>query len=286
MGTSLPKTMRAVAVTHYGTQLEIIEAPVPKPKFDEILIQVHASGLCSTDLHLLNGRQPLGSLPRILGHEIAGDIVALGSNVNGWLEGDRVTVAIDVACGHCFHCRTGQTQRCQKMTRIGFERDGGHADFVAVPASNLVKIPGNVSYEDASILPDAVACIYHSMMHQGKLTMGQTVVILGVGGLGIHGAQIGVLAGARVIATSRRLERLNAAKKYGVIPVNTSTQKLEEVVMDLTNGQGVDMVVDNIGNSQSVAQGLSILRPGGKFLVVAYLDEFFQVPSMVLLEQM
>ena len=280
MKTSIPKTMHAVAVTRYGTQLELIEAPVPTPKSDEVLIQVHASGLCSTDLHLLNGRQSLGSLPRILGHEIAGDIVALGSNVCDWQVGDRITVAIDVVCGRCIHCRSGQTQRCQQMTRVGFERDGGHADYVAVPASILVAIPASVSYEDASILPDAVACIYHSMIHQGKLTMGHTVVILGVGGLGIHGVQIGIHAGARVIATSRRQERLSAVEKYGAIPVNTSTQNLEDVIMCLTDGQGVNMVVDNIGNQQSVAQGLKILQPGGKFLVVAYLDEFFQVPSL------
>jgi 2-desacetyl-2-hydroxyethyl bacteriochlorophyllide A dehydrogenase len=282
MKTSISKTMRAVAVTQYGTQLELIEAPVPMPKPDEVLIQVHASGLCSTDLHLLNGRQPLGSLPRILGHEIAGVIVALGSNVCNWQAGDRVVVAIDVICGRCVHCLTGQTQRCQFKNRIGFERDGGHSGYVAVPAANLILLPNNISYEEASILPDAVACMYHCLTAQGQLRVNQKLVILGIGGLGIHGVQIARLAGAEVVATSRRAHRLQAAKEFGAIPVNPIEDDLAKVVDDFTRGAGADVVADCIGTTASIQEGLSLLRPGGKLLVIAYIDEVFQVPSIPL----
>lgn len=282
MKSSIPKTMRAVAVTQYGTRLELIEAPVPTPKPDEVLIQVHASGLCSTDLHLLNGRQPLGSLPRILGHEIAGTIVALGSNVCTWQVDDRVIVAIDVICGGCVQCRTGQTQRCSFKTRIGFERDGGHAGYVAVPASNVVLLPNNISYEDASILPDALACMYHSLITQGQLRVNQRLVILGIGGLGIHGVQIARLAGAEVVATSRRAHRLQAAKEFGAISVNPIEEDLAKIVDDFTGGAGADVVADCIGTIASIQEGLSLLRPGGKLLVVAYIDEVFQVPSIPL----
>ncbi len=273
-------TMRAVVIARYGDALRATRRPVPRPGPGEVLVHVRASGLCSTDLHLLSGRQPLGDLPRIVGHELAGDVAELGDGVTGWRTGDRVTAAIDVTCGHCRHCQTGQTQRCRTMKRIGFERDGGHADYVAVPSANLVAFDTTIAYEAAAILPDAVACMYHSLIHQGAVGIGQRVLILGAGGLGIHGVQIAKSAGAQVLATSRRAERLALAERYGAVGVDTGRASLEEAVATFTDGEGVDVVVDNIGNRASVREGLAVLRPGGRFLVVAYLDEMFEVPSM------
>jgi len=272
--------MRAVVISRYGGSLEFARRPVPRPGPGEVLVCVRASGLCSTDLHLLSGRQPLGDLPRIVGHELAGDVVDLGEGVTGFRTGDRVTAAIDVTCGHCRHCLAGQTQLCRAMKRIGFERDGGHADYVAVPAANLVALHPEISYEAAAILPDAIACMYHSLIHQGGVGIGQRVLILGVGGLGIHGVQIAQAAGADVLATSRQPQRLALAERYGAVGINTSDEPLDAAVSRLTDGEGVDVVVDNIGNRDSVRRGLAVLRPGGKFLVVAYLDETFEVPSM------
>jgi len=277
---SMSDLMRAVVIARYGGTLEATRCPIPRPGCGEVLVHVRASGLCSTDLHLLSGRQPLGELPRIVGHELAGEVIALGDGVTHWRPGDRVTASIDVTCGHCRHCRTGETQRCLAMQRIGFERDGGHADYVAVPAANLVALPAEISYEAAAILPDAVACMYHSLMHQGRLGLGQNVLILGVGGLGIHGVQIVRSAGAQVLATSRRSKRLALAEQYGAIGINPTDQSLETKVAQFTQGEGVDLVVDNIGTRESVRQGLSVLRPGGKLLVVGYLDETFEIPSM------
>ena len=275
-------TMRAVVIANYGGSLQVATRPVPRPGFGEVLIKVRASGLCSTDLHLLAGRQPLGELPRIVGHELAGDIVELGEGVSRWCTGERVTTAIDVTCGRCRHCLAGETQLCRGMQRIGFERDGGHADYVAVPAANLVAVPVEISYAAAAILPDAVACMYHSLIHKGRVGIAQRILILGVGGLGIHGVQIARSAGATVMATSRQAQRLALAEKYGAIGVNTAQTQLAGAVAEFTEGEGVDVVVDNIGTRDSLRQGLSVLRPGGKFLVVAYQDESFEVPSMPL----
>ncbi len=277
--------MRVVVIARYGGALEVTHCPVPRPGSGEVLVEVHASGLCSTDLHLLSGRQPLGNLPRIIGHELAGEVAALGDGVTQWREGDRVTAAIDVTCGRCRHCLTGETQRCLAMRRIGFERDGGHADYVAVPAANLVAVPAEISFSAAAILPDAVACMYHSLIHQGRVGIGQRVLILGAGGLGIHGVQIARAAGAEVLATSRRSERLTLAEEYGAAVVNTKDQCLEKAVAAFTHGEGVDVVADNIGTRDSVWQGLSVLRPGGKLLLVGYLDETLEISSMRFFKQ-
>jgi len=274
--------VRAVVVAQYGGSLQVMARPVPAPGPGEVLLRVRASGLCGTDLHLLSGRMPLGELPRILGHEIAGEVAALGEGAAGLRVGDRVTVAVDVVCGRCRHCLTGNTQRCTSLRRIGFERDGGHAEYVAVPAANAIPLPATLADEAAAILPDAVACMYHSLVCQGRVGVGQRVLILGVGGLGIHGVQIARLAGAEVLATSRRPERLRIAAQYGAIPVNPEAQPLAGVIRDWTGGDGVDIVVDNIGTRASVREGLELLRPGGKFLVLAYLDEVFEVPAIPL----
>jgi propanol-preferring alcohol dehydrogenase len=278
----MPDSMRAVVISRYGGALEATKRPVPQAASGEVLVRVRASGLCSTDLHLLSGRQPLGELPRIIGHELAGDVVELGDGVSDWRLGDRVTAAIDVTCGRCRDCRSGNTQRCRAMKRIGFERDGGHAEYVTVPVANLVALHAEISYEAAAILPDAVACMYHSLIHQGGVGMGQRVLILGAGGLGIHGVQIAKSKGAEVFATSRQPQRLTLAERYGAVGIDTTSESFEVAVRKLTGGDGVDIVVDNIGTRDSVRRGLAMLRPGGKFLVVAYLDETFEVPSIPL----
>ncbi len=272
--------MRAVVIARYGGALEATSRPIPRPGPGEVLVRVRASGLCSTDLHLLSGRQPLGALPRIVGHELAGEVIEPGDGVADWRPGDRVTAAIDITCGECRHCRTGETQRCGAMRRIGFEQDGGHADYVAVPAANLVALPADISYEAAAILPDAVACMHHSLVRQGGVGLGQRVLILGVGGLGIHGVQIARSAGATVLTTSRRPERLALAERYGAVGVDPTRHSLEAEAAAFTDGEGVDLVVDNIGTRESVRQGLSVLRPGGKLLLVGYLDETLEIPSM------
>jgi 2-desacetyl-2-hydroxyethyl bacteriochlorophyllide A dehydrogenase len=281
----MPDLMRAVVITRYGGVLEHTHRPTPRPGPGEVLVYVRASGLCSTDLHLLQGRQPLGDLPRIVGHELAGEVLELGDGVSQWRPGDRVTSAIDVTCGRCRHCLTGETQRCLTMKRIGFERDGGHADYVAVPAANLVALPDELSFEAASILADAVACMYHSIIHQGRLVLGDRVLILGVGGLGVHGVQIAHSAGATILATSRQADRLALAEQYGAVGLNPSNQSLETEAAKFTQGEGFDLVVDNIGTCESVRQGLAVLRPGGKHLIVGYLDQTLEFSSMRLFKQ-
>lgn len=273
-------SMKAVQIVEYHRPFRYGECPLPDPGPQEVLVRVKASGLCLTDLHLSQGRQRIEPLPRIPGHESAGEIAALGGEVKGWKIGQRVLIVIDVSCGVCIHCLTGQTQRCRRLKRIGFERDGGHADYVAVPSGNLISIPDPLSYEDVATLPDAGATMYHSLISQGKVGINQKVVVLGVGGIGIYGVQIARLAGAQVLATSRKEARLAAAKEHGAIPLNPMKENLREAVEEFTRGEGADLVADCIGSVESIQDGLAILRPGGKLLVIAYIDDNFLVPSI------
>ena len=119
----LTQSMQAVQIVQYHRPFRLTRCKIPRLETGEVLVEVKSSGLCSTDLHLLDGRQDLGTLPRIPGHESAGVVAELGPGVAGWRTGQRVVVVIDVTCGNCRHCLTGQTQRCAAMQRIGFERD-------------------------------------------------------------------------------------------------------------------------------------------------------------------
>jgi NADPH2:quinone reductase len=276
----MKRLMKAVLIKEYGSTFVYTDCAIPAPDPDEVLVKVMASGLCSTDLHILEGRMDLGELPRIPGHEIAGIIVETGSAVRAWRINQRVTVAIDAHCGTCRHCLTGNTQRCSNLTRIGFERDGGHAQYVVVPQGNLVSLPDTVGFEAGAILPDAVACMYHSLIGRGKLGIGDKILILGAGGLGMHGIQIAKLAGAEVIATSRNQARLAAAADYGAIAVNPNSGDLARIAGELTDGQGLDIVADCVGTRETILQGVALVRPGGKVLVIGYLDEEFAIPSL------
>ncbi len=272
--------MKAVQIIEYHRPFHYGDCPLPNPGPNEALVQVKASGLCLTDLHLSQGRQRIEPLPRIPGHESAGEIVALGGAVKDWKIGQRVLVVIDVPCQTCVHCLTGQTQRCPNLQRIGFERHGGHADYVAVPAGNLISIPDHLNYEDVATLPDAGATMYHSLISQGKVGVNQKVIVMGVGGVGIYGVQLARLAGARVLATSRKEARLTVAKEHGAIPVNPLKENLRETVKEFTHGEGADLVADCIGSVESIQDGLAILKPGGKLLVIAYVDDHFCFPSI------
>ena len=271
--------MMATEIVAYGAPFGYRKRVVPELEPDEVLVRVVASGLCSTDLHLLEGRWDLGELPRVPGHETAGIVESVGNRVSRSLVGTRVTVALDVVCGRCVHCRTGQAQRCPNKSRIGFERDGGHAEYVAVPAINVVELPESVGFEAASILPDAVACMYHSLVAQGQVGINDTVVIHGSGGLGVHGVQIATHAGARVMATSRSRLRRDAAERYGAVPVDTSSGDAVSAVVDMCGAAGVDIVADCIGTEASIRESLAMVRPGGRVLVLAYVAEEFRVNS-------
>lgn len=272
--------MNAVYISEYGKEFDSVKIGIPEPEQNEIRVKVVASGLCSTDLHIRDGRMNLGKLPRIPGHETAGIIDAVGDGVEkNWI-GQRVTVAIDIPCGKCRHCLSGHTNRCQSLTRIGFERDGGHADYVVVPKENVIPLPDDVSFEAASILPDAVACMYHCLMEQGNLRATDKVLILGAGGLGIHGIQIAKFAGAEVVATSRNSARRKIAEEYGAIAANPNDSHFNGYMNEITQNEGFDIVADCVGTQASIRQSLDLVRAGGKVLVIAYIDEEFILPSL------
>lgn len=271
-------TMRAAVLRRYHEPLQIEEKPIPVPGPGEVLVKVRASGLCVSDIHIQDGKIGTVHLPYTPGHEMAGVIVAVGKGVDPARIGEHISAAIDIVCGECEFCRTGRTNLCRSLVRIGFERDGSHEEYCVIPAKNAFTVNPTIPFEEITGIPDAVGCMYNGLKNQAKLGIGQTLLILGVGGLGMNAIQIAKLMGATVYATSRKADKLEVAKQMGADAViDTSCEDLRTRVAELTNGRGVDVVLDNIGLEWSINEGVYMVRPGGKVLVCGYISKDFKV---------
>ena len=251
--------------------LETVEDPKPGPW--DIILKVKGCGICNTDIKILRGRipAPYVTLPHILGHEIAGEIVALGSEVKGCAIGQNGAAYHYVTCGCCEMCLKGNENVCLSVKRLGFELPGGMAEFVKIPYRNFCPYSPHLQDGPMSILADAVATPYHSLKTLANVQVGQDILIVGIGGLGIHAVQLSVLMGARVIAADRKREVLELAGQYGAeFLVNTSLHNLRDEVSDITKGRGVDAVIELVGSPQTLAMSLPCLKKKGRLIMIGY----------------
>ncbi|MFC1938717.1 alcohol dehydrogenase catalytic domain-containing protein [Chloroflexota bacterium] len=261
-----------------GVSLKVV--PVPKAAPGEIVIEVKASGLCRSDLAIIKGQLPVTKWPLVLGHQTAGIVSGVGDNVGAFRLGDRVVATPDITCSHCNYCLIGRSNLCRNLTRLGFERDGSHAEFVVTAENSVIRLPDNVSFEQGAVSVDAVASMYHALIGLAQVKPGDKVVLLGIGGMGIQAIDIAHIAGASVLVTSRNSKRLDFAKQLGAdILVNTTTDDLTKEVMNFTSGEGADVVVNSIGARDTMKQALEFIRPGGKILAIGMIDPEFVMPQ-------
>ena len=265
--------MKAMMLEEYGKPLRMVELQLPPLGAKDVLVKVKACGICGTDVKIRDGlvAAPIVTLPHVPGHEVAGEVVDLGGEVTDFRIGDRVIVYLYMTCGECVHCRTGRENLCLNLKRVGFEIRGGFAEYVVVPARQLLRIGDDVPFDQAAVLTDAVVVPYHAIRAQAKIQVGDTVLIVGIGGLGIHAVQIAKLAGAEVIAADVRDEKLNLATELGADHViNPRTTDALAAVMEWTEGVGVDAVIECVGSSESIAWTLPATKNGGKLVIVGY----------------
>jgi D-arabinose 1-dehydrogenase-like Zn-dependent alcohol dehydrogenase len=210
-------------------------------------------------------------LPHVPGHEVAGEVAAVGSGVTDFKVGDRVTVYLYITCGECVHCRTGRENLCLNLKRLGFEVYGGFADYVVVGSRQLLHIGADMPFEQAAVLPDAVAVPYHAIRRQAKVQVGDKLLIVGLGGLGIHAVQIAKAAGVEVIAADISDEKLELGREYGADHLlNPRQGDPLSAIRSLTGGVGVDAVIENVGSAESLAWSLPATKNGGKLVIVGY----------------
>ena len=265
--------MKGMMLKEYGQPFVMVELEQPPLGAKDVLVKVKACGICGTDVKIRDGlvAAPIVVLPHVPGHEVAGEVAAVGSGVTDFKVGDRVTVYLYITCGECVHCRTGRENLCLNLKRLGFEVYGGFADYVVVGSRQLLHIGPDMPFEQAAVLPDAVAVPYHAIRRQAKVQVGDKLLIVGLGGLGIHAVQIAKAAGVEVIAADISDEKLELGREYGADHLlNPRQGDPLSAIRSLTGGVGVDAVIENVGSTESLAWSLPATKNGGKLVIVGY----------------
>ncbi|MBS3942248.1 MAG: zinc-binding dehydrogenase [Actinobacteria bacterium] len=269
----LPDTMRAARLhrprsADHPEDVRIDEVPVPTPAYGEVLVRVRACGICASDLHVVAGVTPHGpDLPQTLGHEPAGEIAALGDGVTDWQVGDRVAWVMSRPCGTCEYCRAGRENLCVIMAVAGVDYDGVQAEYAVADARFLVPLPGDMPFDRAAIVTDAVATPYHALK-RGGVGQDMTVAVFGLGGLGMHAVLLAKLAGASVVGVDVEAVNLQRALDWGADEVvDGSEPGVARRIRELSEG-GVDRSFEFVGLQSTVDQAVKALRPGGRATIV------------------
>ncbi|MBI5583027.1 MAG: zinc-binding dehydrogenase [Deltaproteobacteria bacterium] len=265
------KTMKAARFYQVGQPLVIEEVLQPQPGPGEVLIRVKACGICGSDLHIVyEGVTPTAFQPIILGHEFSGVVAACGPGVSGWQEGDRAAVNCIVSCGRCRNCRAGREQICLERRLLGIHLNGGLAEFAVVPAENLVALPAGIPFDQGAILTDAVATPYHALTRRGRLVRGETVAVIGCGGLGLHAVQLArVLGAGLVVGLDVSETALDRARARGADRVIRNDQGDPAAALrEATGGEGVDLAIECHGRPETIALAVAGLRIGGRAVIV------------------
>ena len=267
--------MLALVLTKFGKPLEVMEVETPVPGPDEVLIQVMACGTDGTDLKLLDGFGYTPELPFIIGHEPAGIIAQVGDRVSGLKPGDRVITYNFFSCSKCLLCRTNREQLCVHLRGVLGARviPGAYAEYLKMPARQVVNIPDTIAWPDAAVICDAGITARHAV-DRSRLQMGETLVVVGIGGVGSFVTQFAKLAGGRVIAVDHTESKIQHARQMGAEHViNSAKEDVSKTVFQITEGLGADCVIDCVGKEVTISQGVESLRHGGRLVIVGYTPE-------------
>lgn len=267
--------MKAVVLRAYGgpEALKLEELPRPTPAPDEALLRVRACGVCHLDMIVRSGMRSRLTLPLVLGHELSGEIVEVGSAMTDFTPGDRVASINYQVCGECKWCRVGRASLCMHPRgEIGQVRQGGYAEYVAIPRANLVRIPDGLPFEHACLGACCFAPPYKAVRQVGRVRPGETVVVTGAsGGLGMAAIQIARVSGARTIAITTSPEKAGRLKALGADEVIVNRDgTFGDEVRKLTGGMGADLVVETVGGAVFPGPLRSLAR-GGRYVVIGEL---------------
>jgi 2-desacetyl-2-hydroxyethyl bacteriochlorophyllide A dehydrogenase len=266
--------MRAM-VLHGESDLRSETVPDPAPRAAEAVIKVHACSICGSDLHAFHGKHPRLTFPRILGHEFAGEIVALGKDMKNFHVGQRVCCDIDFPCGMCGPCREGRSNICEQLQTMGFDRDGAYAQYAVVPGFNLYSLPENVSYDQAAAV-QVLGISYHAVAHRVQPSAGETIAVIGAGPIGLGAALVAKSFGAHVTIFELLDFRLAMASKLGIdSALDPSKVDVRTEALALTDGRGFDKVIECVGGFQerTIADAVRIVKRGGRVTIVGTFPE-------------
>lgn len=262
--------MKAAIFREHGPieNLEYADIPAPVPSPTEVLVRVRAVALNHLDLFVREGMPGLNlTLPHVGGCDIAGVVEAVGVNVEGWREGERVVVNPALWCGRCEYCIAGEESLCVKFRIMGEHVTGGAAEYIAVPSTNLFRIPDDYPFDQAAAAPLVYMTAWRSLMTQGGLRAGDSTLILGAGGgVATAAIQIAKLAGAKVYAASRDEAKRERARELGADETLDSNDDFSKEIWNRTRKRGVDVVLENVG-AATWERALRSVAKGGRVVV-------------------
>ncbi|MCH7490478.1 MAG: zinc-binding dehydrogenase [Gemmatimonadetes bacterium] len=267
--------MKAAVFRGPNQPLDVTDVPRPSANAGEAIVRVAGCGMCHTDLHYIDhGVKTFKPPPLILGHEAAGIVEELGDGTADVAVGDRVLIPAVLSCGRCGYCRLGRENLCANMVMPGNNIDGAFAEFVAIPAHQLIALPESFDLTQACVIADAISTPYHAVKHRGRVRAGDAVAVVGCGGVGLNVVQCATVAGARVIAVDVNDARLETARQLGAVEVvnPTKVDRLDKHIRKLTDG-GVDVAFEAIGNPTTMKTAYGLLRRGGRLCVIGYTHE-------------
>jgi len=274
--------MNALVLSEYK-HLEVTALPIPVPEPFEVLVQVAACGICGSDVHGYDGTSGRRIPPLVMGHEAAGTVAAVGSQVGGLAVGDRVTFDSTVYCGECAFCRKGEINLCDNRQVVGvscgdYRRAGAFAEYVAVPARIVYQLPENLGFTEAAML-EAVSVALHAVA-VSKLKGGETALVIGAGMIGLLTLQAARVSGcSRVFVADIDATRLNSASELGADEtVLASGPKLTQKILQLTEGRGVDVVLEAVGRDETIATAIDCVRKGGTVTLIGNITPQVNLP--------
>lgn len=277
--------MKAVQVVGYHTKMQLNEIPDPQIGGPlDVIVKVGGAGVCRTDLHVLEGQWEEKSgveLPYTIGHENAGWVHAVGDAVTNVKVGDKVILHPLMTCGLCRACRFGDDVHCENSQFPGIDTHGGYAEYLLTNARSVVRIDDSLEPADIAALADAGLTAYHAVAKAARATRpGDVCVMIGAGGLGHIGIQVmKAISAATIVVVDRNQAALDLAKEIGADVTILADGKHVEKVLELTDGNGAEAVVDFVGEGGATAEGVAMLRRAGNYYVVGY-GENIDVPTI------
>lgn len=255
--------------------IEVEEIKVPNIETNDLLIKVAYSGICGTDLHIFEGKNPFVTFPIIPGHEFSGIIESLGSKVNDFSINEKVAINPNLSCkdlgytvqNFCYYCKKNRPHFCLNWQAIGVTRNGGFAEYVVCPKSAAFRVPKEVSLKEATLM-EPIACCLHGL-NRLKIASENTVLLIGAGPIGLLMVSlIKSLFKSKLIVSEPDNYRRNLAKNFGAdLTVNPYVENLKEIVKYETDGHGVDISIEAVGSPSTALEAVNLLNKGGKALI-------------------
>lgn len=263
-------------------KIEFRDIPVPSPKAGEVLVKIMRIGVCGSDIHVYHGTHPFTSYPITQGHEVSGEIAAVGEQVEGLYVGQKVTIEPQVTCGKCYLCRHGKYNLCEELKVMGFQTTGVASEYFAVDAAKITPIPQNMTFDEGAMIEPLAVAVHAA--NQAQAVKDQNIVVIGAGPIGNLVAQTLRAKGAKAVLISDISDlRLGIAKDCGIdYTVNTRDKNLGEAIFECFGPDKADIIYDCAGNDISMGQAIQYARKGSQIILVAVFGKLAKVDLAVL----